>query len=163
MLHEIHNGARTPKTAILTANIDKILTNTSEAGSHRRCSVKHLCWSLFLIKLQSWRHGNLSKKDSNIGVFPWNLLNFKGTYFEEHLLTTAPDTSRGVIELFELLIELLLLLNFLKIFYSGQYTMLIHHEQCIFIYMTQSGRERNNFQQLSKLIELKFISTTWPH
>ena len=25
------------------------------------------------------------------------------------------------------------------------------------------GRERNNFQQLPKLIELKFISTTWPH
>ena len=28
------------------------------------------------------------------------------------------------------------------------------------LYRTQAGRERNNFQQPPKLIELKFISTT---
>ena len=36
----------------------------------------------------------------------------------------------------------------------------IHHEQCIFIIYDSGGRERNKFQQLSKLIEVKFISTT---
>ena len=40
--------------------------------------------------------------------------------------------------------------------------MVIHHEQRIVIIYDLAGRERNNFQQLSKLIELKFISTTWP-
>ena len=38
--------------------------------------------------------------------------------------------------------------------------VVIHHEQCIFIIYNWAGRERNNFQQLSKLIELKFIPTT---
>ena len=42
--------------------------------------------------------------------------------------------------------------------------MVIYQEQCIFIIHDPTGRERNNFQQLAKLIiELKFISTTWPH
>ena len=56
-------------------------------SSHRRCSIKkavfknftlfirkHLCWSLFLIKLQAWMP--LLKKDSNGGVFLWILRNF---------------------------------------------------------------------------------------
>ena len=32
-------------------------------------SEKHLCWSLFLIKLQALRPRNLFKKDSNTDVF----------------------------------------------------------------------------------------------
>ena len=39
---------------------------------------KHLCWSLFLIKLEAFRSD--SKRDSNIGLFLWILQNF-----EEHL------------------------------------------------------------------------------
>ena len=39
----------------------------------------------------------------------------------------------------------------------------MHHEQCILIICDSAGRERLNFQQLPKLIELKFISTTWLH
>ena len=39
----------------------------------------------------------------------------------------------------------------------------IHHEQSTFITYDLAGRERNNVQQLSKLIELKIFSTTWPH
>ena len=35
---------------------------------------KQLCWSLFLIKV--WRPATLSKRDSNIGVFLWNLRKF---------------------------------------------------------------------------------------
>ena len=33
---------------------------------------KQLCWSLFLIKLQSWRPETLFKRDSNTGVFLWS-------------------------------------------------------------------------------------------
>ena len=69
-------------------------------SSHRKCSIKkvllktfwnftrkHLCWSLFLIKLQGWRFVNLLKKTStqvfSCGIFE----NFKNTQFEEHLPT----------------------------------------------------------------------------
>ena len=40
-----------------------------------------------------------------------------------------------------------------------------HTSWAIFIFMIydSAGRKRNNFQQLSKLIELKIISTTWPN
>ena len=57
-------------------------------SSHRRCSLKkgllknftifigkHLCWSLFLIKLQALRPVTLLKEDSNTGVFLWILQN----------------------------------------------------------------------------------------
>ena len=46
---------------------------------------KHLCWSLFLIKLQAIRPPTLFKRDSNTGAFLWNLQIFKNTYFKEHL------------------------------------------------------------------------------
>ena len=36
---------------------------------------KHLCWSLFLIKLQFFKHATLLKRGSNTGVFPWILRN----------------------------------------------------------------------------------------
>ena len=38
----------------------------------------------------------------------------------------------------------------------------IHHQQCIFIIYDSAGREKNKFEQLSKLIEVKFIPRTWP-
>ena len=44
---------------------------------------KRLCWSLFLIKLQAWRHATLSKRNTN------TLQNFTSTCSEEHLRTTA--------------------------------------------------------------------------
>ena len=45
---------------------------------------KHLCWSLFLIKLQPWRTATLLKIDSNMsstGVFLWKLWNFSEELF----------------------------------------------------------------------------------
>ena len=40
-------------------------------------TAKHMCWRLFLIKLQhTWRHATLLKRDSNTGVFLWILQNF---------------------------------------------------------------------------------------
>ena len=50
---------------------------------------KRLCWSLIFTMLQAFGPATLLK-DSCIGVFLWNLRNFKNTYFEEHLWTTAP-------------------------------------------------------------------------
>ena len=65
----------------------------------RMCSVKegvfknfasflgqHLYWSLFLIKLQSFRPATLLKTDSNKGA---SFEFFKSTYFEELLQTTT--------------------------------------------------------------------------
>ena len=45
---------------------------------------KHLCWSLFLIKLQAFRPAAFLKRDSNTGVFLWSLRNFYNTFFTEH-------------------------------------------------------------------------------
>ena len=58
-------------------------------SSHRRCSVKtgvfknlqkftgkHLCYSLFLIRLQVFRPATLLNSDSNTDIFLWNLPNF---------------------------------------------------------------------------------------
>ena len=42
---------------------------------------KHMCWSLFLIKLKSWRPATLLKEDSNTLVFQWILQNFQGHLF----------------------------------------------------------------------------------
>ena len=39
---------------------------------------KHLCWSLFLIKSQTWRSAALLNRDSNTGVSMWILQNFSG-------------------------------------------------------------------------------------
>ena len=36
---------------------------------------KHLCWSLFLIKLQAWTPAALLKRDPNTGAFLWNFQN----------------------------------------------------------------------------------------
>ena len=73
-----------------------------KTSSHWRCSVrkcvlknfviftrKHLRWSLFLIKLQAFKHVTLLKGDSNTGVFVWYCKIFKNSYFGEHLRTTA--------------------------------------------------------------------------
>ena len=43
---------------------------------------EHLCWNLFLIKLQLWRPATWLKENFNIGIF---LRNFKSSFFIEHL------------------------------------------------------------------------------
>ena len=52
---------------------------------------KHLCWSLFLIEPSGLQ---LYKKVSPTQVFSCGICKiFKSTYFEEHLRTTASETS----------------------------------------------------------------------
>ena len=47
----------------------------------KRCSKnftgKHLCWSIFLIKLHVWSTATLLNRESNTDVFLWNFGNFK--------------------------------------------------------------------------------------
>ena len=63
-------------------------------SSHQRCSVKkvvlknfavftgkHLCSSLFLMKMQAWRPAMSLKWDTNTCVFLWKLRNFKNCCF----------------------------------------------------------------------------------
>ena len=52
---------------------------------------KHLCWCLFLTKLQTWRSVTLLKRDSNTGVSCEYCEIRKNTYFEEHMRTAAFD------------------------------------------------------------------------
>ena len=41
---------------------------------------KHLCWSLFFVKFQAWRHINLLKRDCNRDVFLWILRSFSENF-----------------------------------------------------------------------------------
>ena len=60
-------------------NIDALKNFASFTG-------KHLCWSLFLIKLHALRPATLLKRDSNTAVFLWNWRSFlRTTSFTEHL------------------------------------------------------------------------------
>ena len=79
-------------------------------SSHRRCSVtkavlknfaiftgKHLCWSLFFIKLQLWSPAILLKRDSNTGLFLWIL-----PVFSKHLFRKTSAASDPCFHLFGL-------------------------------------------------------------
>ena len=57
-------------------------------------TAKHLCWSSFLIKFQTFRSATLLKRESSTSVFLWILLNFQNIYFEENLRTAASGKSR---------------------------------------------------------------------
>ena len=46
---------------------------------------KHLCWSRPVILL---------KRDSNTGIFLWNLLNFKNNFFYRTTLATSVSTNK---------------------------------------------------------------------
>ena len=46
---------------------------------------KYIYWNLFLIKLQAWRPATLLKRDSNTGVFLWNLQNFSEHFFLQNI------------------------------------------------------------------------------
>ena len=82
---------------IAEKSLNRLLVLVILKSSYRTCSIGkgalknfahfteiHLCWSLFLIKLQDWGHATLFEIDSNTGFFHWNFRNF-----EEDLWTTA--------------------------------------------------------------------------
>ena len=59
---------------------------------------KHLCWGLFLIKLQAFRLATFSKRDSNTVVFCGYFEIFKNSFFIENLwwllLTVLPQYNK---------------------------------------------------------------------
>ena len=76
--------------------------------------------------MPAWRSATLSKRNSNTGVFLWNLPNFKNTYFEEHLQMTAPGTSRGVTVLLKDFVFWWMFMDFWN-FLLGQYIPVWHY------------------------------------
>ena len=90
-----HNGERqkllpTPIKVNISVHLTlekiNIYNSISWKVAVRRCSwkkmfcknfatEKHLCWSLFLIKVQAWRSSILWKRDPNTGVFMWIFWN----------------------------------------------------------------------------------------
>ena len=69
--------------------VDTLTDTATVRSSHRGCSVrkgvlrnfakftgKHLCQSLFLIKMQDWDLQLYLKRDSGLGVFLWNFRHF---------------------------------------------------------------------------------------
>ena len=62
----------------------------STFNNFAKFAVKHLCWKLFLIKLQAWWCATFSRKNTLGQVFPFKFYEiFKKTYFVEHAQTDA--------------------------------------------------------------------------
>ena len=94
------------KSEIFSCEFHKIFMNSffieHFRSSHQRCSIKklllkisqsvtgkHLCSSLFLIKLQTFRPSTLLK-ETPIQVFSFEYCEiFKGIYFEDHVQTSG--------------------------------------------------------------------------
>ena len=87
-------------TLLLCSTLSSHYLSSRHKSSHRKCSIekaafkkfttftgKHLCWSLFLIKLRVWRPATLFKRESNTGVFLWILQNFQ-EYFSRMLTSS---------------------------------------------------------------------------
>ena len=61
-----------------------LLKSSNQRWSVKKCALKnfakftgnHLCWSLFIIKLQAWGPATFFKRDSDTGVLRWNLQRF---------------------------------------------------------------------------------------
>ena len=51
-----------------------------------------MCWSLFIVKLQTSKIATLLERDSKTGIFFMNIAEFLGTRLEKHLQTAASET-----------------------------------------------------------------------
>ena len=67
-----------------------MLFKIGAAKNFAKFTIKHLCWSLFLIKLKVWRPATL-RRDSSANIFRWILRNLWEQFFPEHFLTTTSD------------------------------------------------------------------------
>ena len=150
---------------ILKVNIDKVLKEC-RSSHRRRCSIKkvflkilqtsqekNLCWSLFLIKFikKGLQHRYFSVK------FAKNLRTSVNDCFWQYFERSYWIPPQGFC----------ILRNTYRLFKFSTLGSISQHgtlEQIMSnassLYMTQlAGKESNNFQQVSKLIELKSIST----
>ena len=69
---------------------------------------KQLCWSIFLIKLQTFMHTTFSKRDSNTGVFLW--INCK--IFQNSFLYRTLPFGRLLLYVFGVIYEIFLIIVF---------------------------------------------------
>ena len=66
---------------------------------------KHLCWSLFLLKLQAWRLATLLKRHSKVFFCEYCKV-FKRSYFEEYQWATASNRKTSALESFLIILLL---------------------------------------------------------
>ena len=87
----------------LLSNRSSRLQMFYKIGVHKIFAIstgKHLCWSFYLIKLQSFRPATLLKRDCYTGVFLWIFKHFKNIFFyRTHLLATSEQTKKHVLVL----------------------------------------------------------------
>ena len=68
-----------------------------KVSKHLPKNKKHLCWSLFLSKLQARRPATLFKRDSGTVFFPCKFYRFvKNFYFTEHLQTSVSGRGKNI-------------------------------------------------------------------
>ena len=57
-----------PRDRNYRSSLSQIFLKIGVLESFTNFTGKRLCWSLFLIKLQVWKHNNLLRRDSNTGA-----------------------------------------------------------------------------------------------
>ena len=69
------------KKKILSSNLSQMFFKIAALRNFAVLSIKHLCWSLFLIKLQAWRTTFLLKRRLQHRCFPVNITKSLRTDF----------------------------------------------------------------------------------
>ena len=74
---------------IIRSSVSQVFFNIDILKNFVIFTGKHLCWNLFLIKLQTWRPAAILKRDSNISIFALKIAKFLRTaFFIEHFFYT---------------------------------------------------------------------------
>ena len=116
----------------LKAGVLKNFTNFTE---------KHLCCSLILVNLQACFIATLLKRDSNTGVFLWNLLNSLGTTF---FYRTPPVAASTFIRSTHAL--------WIKLIFRDSGADMITSSGCFFL--SQDAKHQNTLWQLHAMNSL---------
>ena len=156
---------------ILIAHITKVLTEYRSSYQDRSYIKKvlktfadftggNLYWSLFLIKF--------IKKRFQYRCFPVKFAKILREPVLKNIKTTVSEnTSRGGIELYlKVFAFYWMFIYFSNFLLMAVYPSMVHSNKSRAIHLSYNltqleGKEPNNFQQVSKLIGLKSISTTY--
>ena len=104
---------------------------------------------------------NFIKQKFQRRCFCVKFAKFKSTCFEECLRTTAPNTSRWVIEL--LLKDFVFLMNVSEFFKLSLYGSISQYGNISWAVPSHYIWIKKQFSTTVKLIEPTFTSTTWPY
>ena len=108
-----------------------------------------------LIKLQTWRHGTLVKRDSNAGFFVWNLRNFKNTFSSEHFWWLLLEMERQFI-VFPFFITMIYL-NALCLNLSWWRSLLYRNQSFDFLCKSMDLFLYNNDSIMKELIDIHIL------